>query len=81
MRQKSSGNALFQSLKSAKGNQRVILLSDPLFGMPYNMYIPFAAVYMAACGLNPLQIGTMATVNLLSQMVASTVSGASTIRR
>lgn len=76
MRQKSSGNALFQSLKSAKGNQRVILLSEPLFGMPYNMYIPFAAVYMAACGLNPLQIGTMATVNLLSQMVASTVSGA-----
>lgn len=76
MRQKSSGNALLQSLKSAKGNQRVILLSEPLFGVLYYMYMPLAAVYMAACGLNPLQIGTLATVNLLSQMMASAVSGA-----
>lgn len=58
-----------------RGNQRVTIFIEPLFGIPYSLYIPFQAVYMAKLGLDPFQIGTISTVNLLSQMFSSIFGG------
>lgn len=68
-------NPILNTLFTAKGNQRVCLWTEPMWGVPYFLFMPLAAVYMAALGLDPIQIGTITTVSLVSQMVAATFAG------
>ncbi len=64
-----------RTLVTLKGNERACLWTEPLWGIPYNLYLPFASVYMAALGLNPVEIGTVSTVFFASQMVWALLSG------
>ncbi len=68
-------NPILNTFASFKGNQRVCLYTEPLFGIPSNLFIPLAAVYMAALGLTPLMIGLVTTVSLISQTIAAAVAG------
>lgn len=68
-------NPLMRTLVTLKGNERACLWTEPLWGIPYNLYLPFASVYMAALGLNPVEIGTVSTVFFASQMVWALLSG------
>lgn len=68
-------NQILNTLFNLHGNQRVTIFIQPLFGLPYSLYIPFQAMYMARLGLDPLQIGTVSTVNILSQMLSSIFGG------
>lgn len=68
-------NPILNTLFTAKGNQRVCLWTEPMWGIPANLMLPLAAVYMAALGLDPVQIGTITTVSLISQMLSSSVAG------
>ena len=68
-------NPILNTLFTARGNQSVCLWTEPMWGIPFNLMTPLAAVYMAAVGLDPVQIGTVATVSLISQMLSSSVSG------
>ena len=70
-----SRSRLMDTLINLRGNARACIYTEPMWGIPYNLYIPLMAKYMEALGLNALQIGIVATVNLLSQMVSSTFSG------
>lgn len=58
-----------------EGNGRSCLWTEPLWGIPYNLYTPFVAVYMAALGLSPTQIGIVSTVSFACQVVWSLLSG------
>jgi len=49
--------------------------TEPLWGLSLNLCIPYASVYMLAVGLNDSQIGLVATVYTLSQMVFAFLSG------
>jgi MFS family permease len=69
---------LFQTLRELKGNPRASVLTEPLFGIPYNMFAPFMSVYMLALGVSDQGIGTIASLGLLSQLLATFVSGAIT---
>ncbi len=71
-------NPLIDTLATIKGNQRVALFTEPLYGIPFNLYTPFVSIYMAALGLSPVQIGLISTITLLSQMVSSVFAGAVT---
>lgn len=71
-------NRLMHALMNLEGNARVCIYTEPMWGIPVNLYLPLMAMYMGALGLDPLQIGVVATVNLLSQMVSSFFSGAIT---
>ena len=73
--QKRPGNALIDTLKSVHGNQRACLFTEPLYAIPFNLFIPFTAIYMAALGLSPFQIGIVATLNMASQMVSALFGG------
>lgn len=73
-----SKNGLMHTLINLKGNARACIYTEPLWGIPSNLYLPLVARYMAALGLNELQIGLVLTVGLTSQMVSSLVSGAIT---
>jgi DHA1 family tetracycline resistance protein-like MFS transporter len=69
---------LFQTLRELKGNPRACVLTEPLFGVPYNMFAPFMSVYMLALGVTDQGIGTIASLGLISQLLATFVSGAIT---
>ena len=68
-------NQLIETTVHLRGNERACLWTEPLWGIPYNLYVPFASVYMAALGLSAVEIGTVSTVFFASQMVWALLSG------
>ena len=52
-----------------KGNPKAC--HSPSLLHTYNLYIPFASVYAKALGLSESQIGLIATVGMLFQVLAS----------
>ena len=42
---------LIVTLRSLHGNVRGIVFTEPLWGIPYNLFAPFVSVYMVALGL------------------------------
>lgn len=67
---------LFQTLRELKGNPRITVLTEVMFGIPYNLFMPFFSVYMLALGLTDQQIGTIASLGLVLQVFTALLSGA-----
>ena len=65
---------------SFRGNARACLLTEPLWGIPYNLYIAYASLYMRALGLSAEQIGIVAAVGLACEMVFAFTGGVITDR-
>ena len=63
------------TFKSFKGNARGCLIVEPLWGIPYNLYVPYVSVYMVALGCTEQQIGIIASVSLFFQVFFSFISG------
>jgi len=72
----STTHPLVQSLLELKGNPRVTVLTEVMFGIPFNMYAPFFSVYMLAFGVTDQQIGTLASLGLTVQIFSALFSGA-----
>ncbi|MBR5301378.1 MAG: MFS transporter [Clostridia bacterium] len=68
-------NPMLASLASMRGNARACLWPEPLWGVPYNLYLPYASLFMAALGLSPAEIGYVASINIVAQVIFSTLSG------
>jgi MFS family permease len=68
-------NSLVRTMASLTGNQRACLYTEPLWGIPYNLYLPFVSVYMAALGMSPTMIGLVSTLFLASQIFWALLSG------
>ena len=68
-------NPVIDTLVTLRGNPRACLYTEPLWGIPYNLYLPYASVYMAALGLSPTQIGLNSTLFFAAQMVWALLSG------
>lgn len=60
---------------SLKGNPRACIWLEPLWGIPYNLYVPYAALFMAAMGLTAYEIGIVTSVYYISQAISSVLSG------
>ena len=71
-----SNHPLLQSLRELKGNPRVTVLTEVMFGIPYNMFAPFASVYMLALGVTDQKIGAIASLGLVVQIFSALLSGA-----
>jgi MFS family permease len=67
---------LFQTLRELKGNPRITVLTEVMFGIPYNLFTPFFSVYMLALGLTDQQIGSVASLGLVLQVFTALLSGA-----
>src|SRR5688572_487502 len=67
---------LFQTLRELKGNPRITVLTEVMFGIPYNLFMPFFSVYMLALGVTDQQIGTIASLGLVLQIFTALLSGA-----
>jgi MFS family permease len=68
-------NSLIKTLTGLKGNPRACVYTEPLWGLSMNLCLPYASVYMLAIGLNDSQVGLVATVYMLSQVVFAFFSG------
>ena len=66
------------TLGKLRGNVRACVLTEPLWGIPFNLVLPYASVYMLAIGLTDLQIGTIASLGYFVQIFFALISGAIT---
>jgi len=66
---------LITSLRSLHGNQKSVVLTEPLWGIPYNLYAPYVSIYMLTRGLKDSQIGLLISVGLAVQIVSALLSG------
>lgn len=62
-------------LKNLKGNPRICILIEPLWSIPYNLYLPYATVFMYALGIRDEQIGFLLSLGMVCQVAASFAGG------
>jgi MFS family permease len=67
---------LFQTLRELRGNPRVTVLTEAMFGIPYNLFAPFLSIYMLSFGVTDQQIGSIASLGLFLQVFSALLSGA-----
>jgi MFS family permease len=71
-------HSLIVTLRNLRGNVRGAVFTEPLWGIPYNLYAPYVSVYMLALGLTDSQIGLIASIGLTCQIFWTLLSGAIT---
>lgn len=70
-----ASHPLVTTLKSLQGNARGAVLTEPLWGIPYNLYAPYVSIYMLSFGLSDTQIGLVTSIGLAGQIVFALLSG------
>lgn len=71
-----NSHPLWRTLKSLKGNQRACVITEPLWSIPNNLFLPFVSIYMVAIGLQDKQIGVVISFGLAMQLIWGLFSGA-----
>ena len=72
------GHPLVSTLRNLRGNVRACVFTEPLWGIPYNLFAPYVSVYMLALGLKDSQIGLVISIGMGFQILAALMSGAIT---
>lgn len=75
MSEKKPKSGLVHSLLSLRGNPRACVYTEPLWGIPYNLYSPYATLFMAALGISDRQIGFLLSVGAVFQVIAAILGG------
>ncbi|MCL2571533.1 MAG: MFS transporter [Defluviitaleaceae bacterium] len=70
-----SRNPTMAFLKSLRGNPRICVLTEPLWGIPWALYSPFFTLYMFSLGLEDADIGILISVGLFLQVFTSLLGG------
>lgn len=68
-------HSLITSLKNLSGNPRGCVYTEPLWGIPYNLYAPYISIYMLAIGLSDKQIGLIVSISWGFQIFLALLSG------
>lgn len=68
-------HSLIATLKSLTGNPRGCVYTEPLWGIPFNLYAPYISIYMLALGLSDKQIGSIVSISWSFQIVLALLSG------
>jgi len=66
---------LIVTLLNLRGNPRACIYTEPLWGLPYQLYIPFASIYMYSLGLSDVEIGLLLSVSMAVQVFSAFLSG------
>ncbi len=62
-------------MRDLRGNARGAVLTEPLWGIPFNLYAPYVSLYMLALGLTQSQVGLVTSAALAGQIVFALLSG------
>jgi DHA1 family tetracycline resistance protein-like MFS transporter len=68
-------HSLFTTLKSLTGNPRGCVYTEPLWGIPFNLYAPYISIYMVALGLSDTHIGLIVSISWGFQVIFALLSG------
>ncbi|MEO5886710.1 MAG: MFS transporter [Anaerolineales bacterium] len=68
-------HSLITTLKSLTGNPRGCVYTEPLWGIPFNLYAPYVSIYMVALGLSDKQIGLIVSISWSFQIIFALLSG------
>jgi len=68
-------NPLLRSLLDLRGNGRACVYTEPMWGLSMMLVLPYASVFMLALGVKDEQIGLLASIAILSQVVFGLLSG------
>lgn len=68
-------NDMVDTFFSLKGNTRACIWTEPLWGVPFNLYKPYVARYMVLLGLSMSDIGIVTTISYIAQVISSVLSG------
>jgi MFS family permease len=68
-------HSLITTLKSLRGNPRGVVFTEPIWGIPFNLYAPYVSVFMVALGLSDRQIGLTVSVSWGFQILMASLSG------
>jgi len=68
-------HSLIATLKNLRGNPRGCVYTEPLWGIPYNLYSPYVSIYMLALGLTDTQIGSIVSISWGFQLILALLSG------
>ena len=71
-------HTLVATFRELDRNTKFIVASEPMWGIPFHLYVPFAALYKAALGLTDTQIGLVISVSMFTSFFAGLLSGAVT---
>jgi len=71
-------HSLIKTLIGLQGNPRACVYTEPLWGIPFFLFMPFASVYMMLLGVLDWQIGVIASLLVLSRAAWSVLGGAIT---
>jgi MFS family permease len=71
----SRRNPLLTSLMGLRGNGRACVYTEPMWGLSMMLVLPYASVFMLALGVKDEQIGLLASISMLSQMVFGLLGG------
>ena len=66
---------LVDLLLNVRGNQRICIFIEPLWGIPFNLIAPFTTLYMYALGVDDIQIGLILSIAMIVQVVFSFFGG------
>ncbi|MFH1512056.1 MAG: MFS transporter [Bacillota bacterium] len=72
---KERHQSILHTIRTLKGNERACLYTEPMWGIPFGLFIPFVSVYMAGIGLSPVMIGVISTIAMVSQVFWALLSG------
>ena len=75
LKSKLMGNYMLRRLFTFKGNARACLWPEPLWGVPYNLYLPYVSLFMTALGMTPAEIGYVTSISMVSQVIFALLSG------
>jgi MFS family permease len=68
-------HSLITALVNLRGNPRGCVYTEPLWGVPFNLYAPYVSIYMLAIGLSDQQIGLILSLSWACQIVFALFSG------
>lgn len=75
MLQQLKNHVLVQTFRELKGNPKWSICTEPLWFIPYSLFIPFQTLYMRKLGLSSVEIGTTVTVGFILQMFFALIGG------
>ena len=64
-----------KEIMALQANPRWCILTEPLWGIPFNLYAPFFTLYMFTLGLSDANIGLLVSVGFFLQMITAFLGG------
>ncbi|MGI5898945.1 MAG: MFS transporter [Christensenellales bacterium] len=66
---------MFATLINLRGNPRACVYTEPLWGIPFSLYTPYATLFMFSLGVRDAQIGLLTSIGMVLQVFTSLWGG------